>query len=80
MSSRLGRTLAALAASAVIATAVAACSNTEEVKPTQTTAPSPAPPTATEKNVKPGMGGSSFTPTVTARPAPTALPGNVNTG
>jgi hypothetical protein len=28
----------------------------------------------------PGCGNASFSPTVTARPAPTALPGNVITG
>jgi hypothetical protein len=47
-------------------------------------------PTPTEKNVTPGGinpggmtpggGNGSFSPTVTARPAPTALPGNVITG
>jgi len=48
-------------------------------KPAETKAPtgasSPASPSPTEKvNV------GSFAPTVTARPAPTALPGNVITG
>lgn len=35
--------------------------------------------TCAERNITCG-GGSSFSPTVTARPAPTALPGNVVTG
>jgi len=56
--------------------ALTACSSKEkpaETKPSSSTsAPSLAP---TEKaNV------GSFAPTVTARPAPTALPGNVRTG
>lgn len=66
--------------------ALTACSSTKE-KPTETTAPSPsssAPaspnaPAPTEKNLTPG-GNNSFSPTVKARPAPTALPGNVITG
>ena len=41
--------------------------------PASSNAPSP-----TEKAV--GGGANSFSPTVTARPAPTALPGNVVTG
>lgn len=44
--------------------------------PTSTSAPAPSP---TEKNVSPG-GANSFTPTVKAPSAPTALPGNVITG
>ncbi|WP_431234227.1 hypothetical protein ACQ856_06330 [Mycolicibacterium psychrotolerans] len=49
----------------------------ESTTPTTTTsAPAPSP---TEKAVAPG-GPNSFTPTVKAPPAPTALPGNVITG
>jgi hypothetical protein len=49
----------------------------ESTTPTTTTsAPAPSP---TEKAVSPG-GANSFTPTVKAPPAPTALPGNVITG
>ncbi|WP_407665587.1 hypothetical protein [Mycolicibacterium vinylchloridicum] len=49
----------------------------ESTTPTTTTsAPAPSP---TEKAVSPG-GPNSFTPTVKAPPAPTALPGNVVTG
>lgn len=44
--------------------------------PTTTSAPAPSP---TEKALTPG-GGNSFTPTVKAPSAPTALPGNVITG
>ncbi|MGV0993456.1 MAG: hypothetical protein ACOYBX_01610 [Mycobacterium sp.] len=61
-----------------------ACSSTKE-KPAETTVPSvssSAPanaPVPTEKNLKPG-GNNSFSPTVKAVPAPTALPGNVITG
>jgi hypothetical protein len=80
----------ALAAGAVAIVgmgALSACSSTKE-KPYETTAPSPgssAPaspntPSPTEKAVGPGAGGNSFSPSVKARPAPTALPGNVVTG
>ena len=48
----------------------------ETTSPTSTSAPAPSP---TEKAVSPG-GANSFTPTVKAPPAPTALPGNVITG
>lgn len=68
--------LIAGAAAIVSSGALTACSSKDKEKPAEppssTSAPSPSP---TEKvNV------GSFTPTVTARPAPTALPGNVNTG
>ena len=61
-----------------------ACSSDTKEKPTETKSPteSSAPsnqPAPTEKKVGPG-GNNSFSPTVTARPAPTALPGNVVTG
>lgn len=58
-----------------------ACGKEKEKAPetsstTSTSAPAPSP---TEKAVSPG-GANSFTPTVKAPPAPTALPGNVITG
>ena len=83
MSAGSVRRFAALAGSAIIAATVVACSTTKEDKPVEapatpaSSAPAPAP---TNKNVTPGMGGNSFSPSVTARPAPTALPGNVVTG
>jgi len=85
-SGRLTRRIA-LAAGAVAIVgmgALSACSTDTKEKPTETQAPteSSAPansPVPTEKKVGPG-GNNSFSPTVTARPAPTALPGNVITG
>ena len=87
LSPRLTRqfALAAGAAALVGMGALTACTTKE--KPAETTAPSPsssAPaspnaPAPTEKNLTPG-GNNSFSPTVKARPAPTALPGNVITG
>lgn len=68
--------------------ALSACGSDTKEKPAETTAPTqssaPASPSAnapspTEKKVGPG-GNNSFSPTVKARPAPTALPGNVVTG
>ncbi|HPY22859.1 MAG TPA: hypothetical protein PLK19_00865 [Mycobacterium sp.] len=66
--------------------ALTACSKEDKEKPEETKSPtSSAPetpgnaPQPTEKNVGPGAG-NSFSPTVKARPAPTALPGNVVTG
>jgi hypothetical protein len=76
----------ALAAGAVAIVgmgALSACSTETKEKPAETTAPTqssaPAKPSPTEKAVSPG-GANSFSPTVKARPAPTALPGNVVTG
>lgn len=78
----------ALAAGAVAIVgmgALSACSTETKDKPAETTAPSsPASqssnaPSPTEKAISPG-GNNSFSPTVKARPAPTALPGNVVTG
>lgn len=68
--------LVAAGAALVGSGALTACSQqekpTETKAPSSSTAPSPSP---TEKiNV------GSFTPTVKAPPAPTALPGNVITG
>ena len=88
MLSGSARRFAALAASAAIAATVVACGTTKEDRPVEAPgtpassapAPSSAAPAPTNKNVTPGMGGNSFSPTVTARPAPTALPGNVVTG
>lgn len=68
--------------------ALSACSTETKDKPTETKAPSsessaPASsnaPSPTEKAVGGGAGGNSFTPSVKAKPAPTALPGNVVTG
>lgn len=76
-SARVARQVALVAGAAAIlgSGALAACSKekAEETKPSSSTsAPSLSP---TEKaNV------GSFAPSVTARPAPTALPGNVVTG
>lgn len=85
MSSTLTRQLA-LAAGAVAIVgmgALTACSTGTKEKPAETTAPSqsssaPNAPSPTEKAA--GGGANSFTPSVKARPAPTALPGNVVTG
>lgn len=94
--SRITRSVALLTGTAAAVGALAACSSTTEKPtesprpsmsdPTMTT----DKPTPTEKNVSPGSinpgemtpggGNASFSPTVTARPAPTALPGNVITG
>lgn len=88
MSSTLTRqfALAAGAAAIVGMGALTACSTETKEKPTETKAPTsqssapatPNTPAPTEKAV--GGGANSFTPSVTAKPAPTALPGNVVTG
>ena len=86
MSSTLTRQLALAAGAAAIVGmgALSACSTGTKEKPAQTTAPSQSSgassnaPSPTEKAV--GGGANSFSPTVKARPAPTALPGNVITG
>lgn len=84
LSARLTRQIALAAGAAAIfgMGTLTACSSTKE-KPAETTAPSasssaPAP-APTEKNLKPG-GANSFSPTIKAPAAPTALPGNVITG
>lgn len=84
LSARLTRQIALAAGTAALVGmgTLTACSSTKE-KPADTTAPSasssaPAP-TPTEKNLTPG-GANSFSPTVKAPKAPTALPGNVITG
>lgn len=88
MRSSLNRKFALVAGAAAIVGmgALSACSSDTKEKPAETTAPtqsSGAPssnvPSPTEKAVGPG-GNNSFSPTVKARPAPTALPGNVVTG
>lgn len=86
MSSTLTRRIALVTGAVAIAGmgALSACSTATKDKPAETTAPSQssgAPssnaPSPTEKAVG---GANSFTPSVKARPAPTALPGNVVTG
>ncbi len=84
LSARFTRQIALAAGAAAILGmgALTACSPAKE-KPAETTAPtasSSAPaPAPTEKNLTPG-GANSFSPTVKAPAAPTALPGNVITG
>jgi len=86
---RLTRQIALVAGAAAVVGmgALTACSTDTKEKPAETKSPSqssaPESPSAatepTEKKAGPG-GNNSFSPTVTARPAPTALPGNVITG
>lgn len=74
--------LAAGAAAIVGMGTLTACSSATKEKPAETTAPASASsnaPKPTEKKVGSG-GNNSFSPTVKAPPAPTALPGNVITG
>ncbi|HEY5151794.1 MAG TPA: hypothetical protein VIJ23_18675 [Mycobacterium sp.] len=82
-SSRLTRQIALFAGGLAIVGmgTLTACGKSKEkapetTSPTSTSAPAPSP---TEKAVSPG-GANSFTPSVKAPPAPTALPGNVITG
>ena len=82
-SSRLTRQLALVAGGLAIVGmgSLTACSKSKEkapetTSPTSTSAPAPSP---TEKALTPG-GANSFTPSVKAPSAPTALPGNVITG
>lgn len=81
----------AVGAAAVIGSSVlGACAPKDEAKEkpaeSMTSRPSAtAPASPTEKAVAPSprpepSAGNSFAPSVTARPAPTALPGNVITG
>lgn len=87
--SHLTRRIALVAGAAAVVGmgALTACSTDTKEKPAETKSPSqssaPESPSAatepTEKKAGPG-GNNSFSPTVTARPAPTALPGNVITG
>jgi hypothetical protein len=85
MSSTLTRQFAlATGALAIVGMgALSACSTDTKEKPTETKTPTSAPassnaPSPTEKAV--GGGANSFSPSVKATPAPTALPGNVVTG
>ena len=83
-STRSTRQIALVAGAAAIVGmgALSACSSTKEKPaetkaPTETSAPDPQP---TEKAPRIEPGGNSFSPTVKAPAAPTALPGNVITG
>lgn len=62
--------------------ALTACSSDTKDKPAETKAPSqsgaPQSPASLAPTEKKSVG--SYAPTVTANPAPTALPGNVKTG
>jgi hypothetical protein len=87
-SKRFTRGVALLGGLAVAGGALAACSTDTKTEPVKTSQSNVAPsssgaPSPTEKAVSPitpGNGGNSFSPQITARPAPTALPGNVITG
>lgn len=76
LSTRVVRQIALVAGAAAIlgSGAVTACA--KEEKPAETKPSSSAPAVTPTEKVNIG----SFTPSVTARPAPTALPGNVVTG
>lgn len=81
-SSRMTRQIALFAGALAIfgMGTLTACSKDKEKAPETTSPSTSAPaPSPTEKAVSPG-GANSFTPTVKAPPAPTALPGNVITG
>jgi len=82
-STRLTKQIALAAGAAAILSmgGLTACSTAAKEKPTKTMESSQNSesnaPTPTEKKVG---GNNSFSPTVKAKPAPTALPGNVITG
>jgi len=79
MSSHVIRKVALIvgAASIVGTGALTACSSDKDKdKPAETSQPTSAPAVAPTEKANLG----SFAPSVTARPAPTALPGNVITG
>jgi hypothetical protein len=81
-SSRLTRQIALFAGGLALfgMGTLTACGKEEEKAPETTSPSTSAPaPSPTEKAVSPG-GANSFTPSVKAPPAPTALPGNVVTG
>ena len=65
--------------SAIIAmgSLTAACGSNESPAPSSTTTTTTTPPSPTEKSLTPG-GANSFSPTVKAPPAPTAIPGTHN--
>ena len=87
-SKRFTRSAAVLGGLAVAGGLLAACSTDTNTEPEKTSQSNVAPsssaaPSPTEKAVSPitpGHSGNSFSPQVTAKPAPTALPGNVVTG
>ena len=81
-SSRLTRQIALFAGGLAIVGmgSLTACSKSQEKAPETTSPSTSAPaPSPTEKALTPG-GANSFTPTVKAPAAPTALPGTVITG
>jgi hypothetical protein len=88
MKSKFNRGVALLGGLAVAGGALAACSTDTKTEPEKTGQSSVAPsssaaPSPTEKAVSPitpGQSGSSFSPQVTAKLAPTVQPGNVVTG
>lgn len=89
MKQKFARGAAIVGGLAVVGGVMAACSTDTKTEPEKTTgqssvAPSSsAAPSPTEKGISPitpGHSGNSFSPQVTAKPAPTALPGNVVTG
>ena len=87
-SKRYTRGVALLGGLAVAGGALAGCGSATKTEPEKTSQSNVAPsssaaPSPTEKAVSPitpGHSGNSFSPQVTARPAPTALPGNIVTG
>lgn len=88
-STRFTRGVALLGGFAVAGAALAACSSDTKTEPEKTSQSNVAPsssnaPSPTEKAVSPitpgHQGGNSFSPQISAKPAPTALPGNVVTG
>ena len=85
LSTRLTRQFALVTGAVAIVGmgALSACSSTKDKEkpaetPSQSTSAPAVAPAPTEKAVSPA--GPSFSPTAKARPAPTALPGNVVTG
>ncbi|MEI7913318.1 MAG: hypothetical protein WCH82_01085 [Mycobacteriaceae bacterium] len=82
-STRLTKQIALAAGAAAVLSmgALTACSTDTKEKPAKTMESSESSasnaPSPTEKKVG---GSNSFSPTVKAKPAPTALPGNVITG
>lgn len=83
MKSGLVRRLPVIAGGAAIiamTALTAACGGSESPSPSSTTTTTTTSVSPTEKNITPG-GANSFSPTVKAPAAPTALPGNDrNTG
>jgi len=77
-SSGVVRQVALIAGAAAVlgSGALVACSSKEKPAETKPSSSTSAPSLAPSEKVNVG----SFTPSVTARPAPTALPGNIRTG